>query len=230
MKKKNNKKSVFYTEEKIRKEMKARTNRVADEICMGLKAIRKYPKSVTFFGSARLKPDHKYYKKAKSLGEKISSLGYAVITGGGPGIMQAGNEGSYEATGEGIGFNIELPFEQKANPYVTHNVDFHYFFTRKVSMTFSGEAYLYFPGGFGTLDEFFEIITLIQTKKIPKVPIILVGKDFWNPLIKYFEKTLLSPKFNTISKSDLKLFKILDDEDEILKIVKKAKLRKEYKN
>jgi len=195
---------------------------------MGMRAIRRYPKTVTFFGSARLKEDHKYYQMAVKLAGKLCQEGFAVITGGGPGIMQAGNEGTFKTCGSGIGFNIELPFEQVINPFVTHGVDFHYFFTRKVSMTFSGECYVYFPGGFGTLDEFFEVLTLIQTKKVPKVPVFLVGKEYWNPLIKFFEKTLLN-KFGTISKGDLNLFKVTDDLDEIVKVAKKAKMRNEYK-
>jgi len=212
------------------KDLENRISNVSKELKTGLKAVHKYPKSVTFFGSARLKPSNKYYQFATKLAGEVCKAGYAVVTGGGPGIMEAGNKGTFEACGYGIGFNIELPFEQVLNPYITHNVDFHYFFTRKVSMTFSGEAYVYFPGGFGTLDEFFEIITLIQTKKIPKVPVILVGKKFWEPFIEVFEEKLLK-EFGTISKSDLNLYKVFEAEDEsipeILKIIKKAPLRNE---
>lgn len=168
----------FHTVDEMMRLTDERSNRISNEIRMGLRAIRKYPKSVTIFGSARLPKTHDSYIAAKNLGAKLCAEGYAVITGGGPGIMQAANEGTFTECGSGIGFNIELPFEQVINPYVTHGVDFHYFFTRKVSMTFSGEAYIYFPGGVGTLDEFFEILTLVQTKKIPKVPIVLVGKKF----------------------------------------------------
>ena len=203
-----------------------RQKRMVDELKMGLDAVRSYPKTVTFFGSARLKPGTEYYEKARRLGARCCELGYGVITGGGPGIMQAGNQGTYEQCGTGIGFNIELPFEQVANPYVTHGVDFYYFFTRKVSMTFAGEAYLVFPGGFGTLDEFFEILTLVQTKKMQKVPIILVGTKFWGPLQKWIETTMRD-KHETISPGDINLYRIMDDEDEIMKIIKKAKLREE---
>jgi uncharacterized protein (TIGR00730 family) len=168
----------FHTQKEILQLTQARNKRVVEELTAGICAIRKYPKSVTIFGSARLKPGSEFYEKARSVAGKICEAGYAVITGGGPGIMQGANHGTFDKCGSGIGFNIELPFEQNINPYVTHGVDFHYFFTRKVSMTFSGEVYIYFPGGFGTLDEFFEIMTLIQTKKIPKVPVILVGKEF----------------------------------------------------
>lgn len=222
-------KKKFYTQKKMFDITTKRIKKVENELKEGIRAIRKYPKSVTIFGSARLKPSNKYYKKAQYLAGKICEAGYAVITGGGPGIMQGANQGTFEKCGFAIGFNIELPFEQNINPYVTHGVDFHYFFTRKLSMTFSGEAYIYFPGGFGTLDELFEIITLIQTQKIPKVPVILVGKEFWAPLVKYFEKDLLN-KFGTISKSDLNLYTLTDNEEEIVKIIQKAKLRDEYKN
>lgn len=220
-------KQDFIIAEDIEKQIKKRTSRVEKELEAGMRAIRRYPKSVTFFGSARLKPSHEYYQKAVQLSEKLCQEGFAVITGGGPGIMQAGNEGTYKTCGIGIGFNIELPFEQVLNPYVTHGVDFYYFFTRKVALTFSGECYVYFPGGFGTLDELFEILTLIQTKKIPKVPVVLVGVEFWTPLLKFFENTLIE-KYETISKSDLKLFVLTDDLEEVVKIAKKAKIRNEY--
>lgn len=168
----------FHTQEEMALLTEKRSKLIVNEIKTGIRAIRQYPKSVTFFGSARLKAGSKYYELARSLARKICQEGYAVITGGGPGIMQAANQGTAEACGSAIGFNIELPFEQNINPYVTHGVNFHYFFTRKVSMTFSAEVYIYFPGGFGTMDEFFEILTLVQTKKIPRVPIVLVGKEY----------------------------------------------------
>lgn len=224
-------KKEFVISENILKDIQARNSRISAELEKGFKAIRQYPKSVTFFGSARLKIGNEYYEFARKLSGMVCKTGYCVITGGGPGIMEAGNRGTFEVCGRGTGFNIELPFEQVINPYVTHGVNFHYFFTRKVSMTFSGEAYVYFPGGFGTLDELFEILTLIETKKIPKVPVILVGKKFWQPLIKFFEKTLLKDN-GTISKGDLNSFKLFDttekDAEEIIKIIEKAKLRNEY--
>ena len=191
--------------------------------------ISKFPKSVTFYGSARLKEGTEYYEKARRLAAACCEAGYGVVTGGGPGIMQAGNRGTFEQCGSGIGFNIVLPFEQKANKYVTHGVDFEYFFTRKFSMNFTGEAYLCFPGGFGTLDEFFEILTLVQTGKVEKVPIILVGSDFWNPIMEYSKNTLLD-QFGTISPEDLDLFAVMDDEEQIMEIIKGAPLRGEYYN
>ncbi len=221
---KQEKETIISIEEKI----KNRADRIEKELIAGFKAIRSYPKSVTIFGSARLKEDHPSYIKAKELASRLCSEGYAVITGGGPGIMQAANEGTFKTCGSGIGFNIELPFEQVLNPYITHGVNFHYFFTRKVSMTFSGETYIYFPGGFGTMDELFEIMTLIQTKKIDKVPVILFGTSFWNPLVEFFKKTLLSDEFSTISEKDLDIFTVTDDIDTAVNIVKNAKIRNEY--
>ncbi|QSH39287.1 TIGR00730 family Rossman fold protein [Candidatus Kaiserbacteria bacterium] len=211
----------------IEKELHDRAARIEDELLEGFHAIRNFPKSVTFFGSARFEPNHPYYKIAKSLSARICKEGYAVITGGGPGIMAAGNEGSNQTCNQAVGFNIELPNEQTINEHVTHGVNFHYFFTRKVSLFFSAETYLYFPGGFGTLDEFFELVTLIQTRKVPAVPVILVGSDFWNPIMDVVETVLLD-KFKTISPEDMDLFKITDNEEEILDIIKKAPLRNEY--
>ncbi len=214
------------TKREIEHASKLRVSRISREFSRGFKFIKLYPKSVTFFGSARFKEDNIHYQQARSIAKKLSKLGYAVVTGGGPGIMQAGNHGAYDAGGESVGLNIRLPHEQVVNPYVKSSIDFYYFFSRKVTLSFSAEAYLYFPGGFGTLDEFFEILTLVQTHKIPKVPIILVGSDYWNPLDKFIKEYLLK-KCGTISKEDLDLYKIVDDEEEVIEIVKKAPMRKE---
>lgn len=199
--------------------------RVNQEISGGLDFIKKYPRSVTFFGSARFKEGTKYYEKARSIARKIvEKTGHTIVTGGGPGIMEGGNRGAQEGGGNSLGLGIELPTEQRINPYVTDSVLFYYFFTRKVSLAFSAEAYLFFPGGFGTLDEFFEILTLVQTRKIEKVPIILVGKDYWEPINKLI-KELLYDKFKTIDKEDLGLYTVTEDEDKIVEIVKNAPLR-----
>jgi len=211
----------------IERQLHERAERIEDELLNAFHAIHNFPKSVTFFGSARFKEDHPYYQKAKRISARICKEGFAVITGGGPGIMEAGNHGSNGSCHNAVGFNIELPTEQNINDYVTHGVNFHYFFTRKVALFFSAEAYLYFPGGFGTLDEFFELVTLIQTKKLPPIPTILVGSDYWQPIIDMCKAQLLD-KFETISAEDFDIFKIIDDEDEILEIVKKAPLRNEY--
>ena len=214
------------TKGEIEHASKLRISRISREFSRGFKFIKRYPKSVTFFGSARFKEGSEHYQKARSIAEKLSKLGYAVVTGGGPGIMQAGNHGAYDAGGKSIGLNIRLPDEQVVNPYVKDSIDFYYFFSRKVTLSFSAEAYLYFPGGFGTLDEFFEILTLVQTHKITKVPIILVGSDFWNPLNEFIKKHLLD-EHKAISPEDMDLYKIVDSEEEIIEIVKNAPIRKE---
>ena len=230
-----NKKNICYDEShtphridtEIERMLHERVNRIDDELLDAFHAIKHFPKSVTFFGSARFTEDNPYYKKAKRLSSRICKEGYAVVTGGGPGIMAAGNEGSSTSCHHAVGFNIELPHEQMVNDYITHGVSFHYFFTRKVALFFSAEAYVYFPGGYGTLDEFFELVTLIQTKKLPPTPVILVGAEFWDPVIDMLE-TLCLDRFKTISPGDLDIFKIMDDEDAILEIIKKAPLRSEY--
>lgn len=199
------------------------------ELREAFETISKFPKSITMYGSARLKPGSKYYELAREIAAECCRKGFGVVTGGGPGIMQAGNQGTFESCGSGIGFNIVLPFEQKANEYVTHGVDFTYFFTRKFAMNFTGEAYLCFPGGFGTLDEFFEVLTLVQTGKIQKVPIILVGSDFWQPIMDYALGTLRD-EFTTISPEDVDLFQIMDDKEEIIKVIEHAPMRGEYYN
>ncbi len=217
----------FYFSKDIDGQINERVERIKEEFLDGFYAVRKYPKSVTFFGSARFNEDNIYYQKARILAQKLCKEGFAVITGGGPGIMEAGNRGSKEACNLGIGFNIELPKEQSLNPYITDKLSFHYFFSRKVSMVFSGEAFLFFPGGFGTLDEFFEVLTLVQTKKLPRLPLILVGRAYWEPLHDFITENLLN-KFQTISPEDLNLYRIEDDIDEIVKLVKAAPMRYEY--
>ncbi len=209
----------------IDEENRKRESLINDEIMRGFELIKKtHQKSVTFFGSARFPEDHLYYQKARRIAHLLASRDYAIVTGGGPGIMEAANRGAFEANGRSIGFTIELPHEQNRNPYITDSSDFYYFFTRKVMLTFSAEAYLMFPGGFGTLDETFEILTLIQTKKIDSIPVILVGKEFWEPLRTVFNNELFK-KFSTIDEQDLNLFIITDDEDEIVRIVEKAPVR-----
>lgn len=197
------------------------------ELLDGLRAVHAYPKSVTFFGSARFTEDSADYQKARSLAARICKEGYAVITGGGGGIMEAGNRGTNEVCGYGIGFNIELPKEQTINKYVTHGVNFSFFAPRKIALFFSAEAYVFFPGGFGTLDELFQLLTLIQTNKAPQTPVILVGKTYWKAVDKLIKKTLLG-KYKTISPQDRDIYQILDDEEKIMEIIKGAPLRTEY--
>jgi uncharacterized protein (TIGR00730 family) len=198
---------------------------VNEELRQGMDFMVKYPLSVTMFGSARLKPDHVYYQKAERIANRIvRELSYAVASGGGPGIMEAANKGAFEAKGNSLGLTIKLPMEQVTNPYATDSADFYFFFTRKVMLAYSAEAYLFFPGGFGTVDEFSEILTLVQTNKIARVPMILVGEAFWRPLDDWF-KAQMEDSNMMISPGDRDLYTITDDEDLILKIIKEAPIR-----
>lgn len=210
---------------------KKRVELITNEFTNGFEFLEDHPKSVTVFGSSRTEPGEIYYEKAVELGKKIANeLGYSVITGGGPGIMEAINRGAFEARGNSVGITIKLPNEQKTNGYLTDQIALTYFFTRKVFLSFSAEAYIFFPGGYGTLDEFFEIITLVQTKKIEPVPIILYGSDYWRPLEKFIKETLLAEKY--IDSDDMALFKIEDNDDKVIEIIRKSPVRNgiEYKH
>ncbi len=197
--------------------------RIMSEFVEGFQFISESSNEVTFFGSARLKPNTKWYKEADKLGKLLAEGGYTVITGGGPGIMEAGNKGASQAGGVSIGLNIQLPNEQRVNKYVNKSRAFHYFFTRKVMLAASAQAYVYFPGGFGTMDEFFEIITLIQTGKMEKIPVVVIGKEYWGGLIKWIEDVHV--KMGTVDKEDLKLFKLVETAEEAMKIISKSKER-----
>jgi uncharacterized protein (TIGR00730 family) len=196
------------------------------EFRQGFDLIHRYPASVTIFGSTRFTEDNKYYKMARETARRIADeLGYAVVTGGGPGIMEAGNRGAVDGNTPSLGLTIRLPFEQRTNDYVEHEVSFYYFFSRKVMLSYSSEAYIYFPGGFGTMDEFFEILTLVQTKKAEHLPIILMGSEYWKPLDEFIRKQLLET-YGTISPEDPDLYVITDDIDEAVKMVAEAPIRK----
>jgi len=194
--------------------------KIMSEFVEGYERMSKIGPSVSIFGSARTKPDNKYYEIAKEIAEKLANLGYGIITGGGPGIMEAGNHGAQKGGGKSVGLNIDLPFEQNHNPYIDaeHNLEFDYFFVRKVIFVKYSQAFVVMPGGFGTLDEMFEAITLIQTKKINNRPIVLVGKSYWKGLIDWIKLAMLEEEQN-ISDSDLDLFKMVDTADEAVKYV-----------
>jgi uncharacterized protein (TIGR00730 family) len=198
-----------------------RVFRIMSEFVAGFELLRKYGLAATIFGSARFQPGDKYYKEAEELASRLAKKGFAIITGGGPGIMEAANVGGFKVGGKSVGLNIELPFEQKLNPYTTESLDFYFFFSRKVMLAFASEVYIYFPGGFGTLDEFCEILTLVQTRKIQRIPIVLYGADFWNPFIDFFKTTMLK-KYQTISKEDLELFQVVDSVEDAMKYITKA--------
>jgi uncharacterized protein (TIGR00730 family) len=190
-----------------------RVFRIMSEFVDGFDTLRKYSTAATFFGSARLRPGDPTYKDAETLAAKLARDGFSIITGGGPGIMEAANVGAFKVGGKSVGLNIELPTEQRLNPYVTESKQFHFFFSRKVMLAFASEVYVYFPGGFGTLDELLEIVTLIQTGKISRIPIVLYSKDFWTPLITFMNDQL-AEKYKTIDRADLELFKVVDSVEE----------------
>lgn len=194
--------------------------KIMGEFVNGYEKLSKIGPCVSIFGSARTKPDHKYYKLTEEVAKKIVEHGYGVITGGGPGIMEAGNKGAHIAGGTSVGLNIYLPFEQHDNPYIDSDksLDFDYFFVRKVMFVKYSQGFVVMPGGFGTLDELFEAITLIQTNKIEKFPIILVGTDFWKGLLDWIKITLLDSHMN-ISDKDLDLVHLVDTPEEVISIL-----------
>ncbi|MDB2495474.1 TIGR00730 family Rossman fold protein [Flavobacteriaceae bacterium] len=196
--------------------------KIMGEFVNGYEKLSRIGPCVSIFGSARTKPEDEYYQLAESIAKKLSDNGYGVITGGGPGIMEAGNKGAHNAGGTSVGLNIELPFEQHDNPYIDSDksIDFDYFFVRKVMFVKYSQGFIVMPGGFGTLDELFEAITLIQTHKIGKFPIILVGKKFWSGLVNWIKETLLD-SYHNISKEDIDLINIVDTDDEVIEILNK---------
>lgn len=194
--------------------------KVMAEFVDGYEKLAKIGPCVSIFGSARLKPESKYYEMAVEIAEKITKLGFGIITGGGPGIMEAGNKGAFNAQGRSIGLNIDLPFEQHFNPYInkSYSMNFDYFFVRKVMFVKYSQGFVVMPGGFGTLDELTEAMTLIQTNKIGKFPIVLVGSEFWGGLLDWFKATLL--KEGMIAADDLDLYRVVDTADEAVAHIK----------
>ncbi len=198
---------------------KARAKAYAKDLENGLSIIRTYPQGVTILGSARLPEDDFYCQKARELGGLLAQNGHTVITGGGPGIMEAANRGAYEYGGRSIGLNIELDHEQHPNPYLTDSLDFRYFFARKVMLAMSGKVYVFFPGGLGTLDELSEIVILMQERKMPKMPVFFYGTEFWSPLDKFIRETMVPMKL--VSENDPKIYKLTNDLEEIVKAANK---------
>ena len=195
-----------------------RVFRIMAEFVESFEMLSDLGPAISVFGSSQSRPGQKYYKLAEELGAKLAKAGFAVTTGGGPGIMEAANKGAFEADGTSIGLNIALPLEQVPNRYQNVSLDFHYFFARKVMFVKYAMAFVGFPGGFGTLDEFFESMTLIQTGKTPPTKVVLVGSDFWNPLADWVREMLLE-KHETISPEDMDLFTITDDVDEAVRLI-----------
>ncbi len=187
--------------------------RVFWQFIKGFRTLHSIGPCITVFGSARFKEDHKYYQTAREMGRRIAKKGFATMTGGGPGIMEAANRGAYEEGGVSVGCNIQLPFEQKPNIYMNKSITFEHFFVRKVLLTKYSYAFIIMPGGFGTMDEFFETLTLVQTKSISQFPIVLFGKEYFQPLMEMIEHM---SREGTISKSDLDLVLVTDDYDEAI--------------
>jgi len=208
--------------------------KVVAEFVEGFERLNRIGPCISIFGSARTKPEHPYYKKAVEIAYRLSQEGYGIITGGGPGIMEAGSKGAHTEGGVSVGLNIELPFEQGSNQYVDRdkNLNFNYFFVRKVMFVKYAQAFVVFPGGFGTLDELFELLTLVQTGKIDKVPVVLVGSEFWSGL-KSWIKTVMLEKNGNISADDMDLIPIVDSVEEIVQIINEhythSLLRPNYK-
>ncbi len=192
--------------------------RIMSEFVEGFETLSKIGPAVSIFGSARTKPEDPDYKKAEKIAGLLVKEGYALITGGGPGIMEAANKGAYQADGKSIGLNIELPQEQTPNPFIKTMIDFRYFFCRKVMFVKYAKAFVIMPGGFGTLDEFFESITLIQTEKIEKFPVILVDSSYWQGLLDWIKKDVEAS--GRISEGEMDIFKVIDDPEDVVKVIK----------
>lgn len=202
-----------------------RVFRIMAEFIEGFTMLGGLPKSVTVFGSARVNEDNPHYQAARELGRQLAKAQIGVVTGGGPGIMEAANRGAFEAGGASIGLNIQLPREQSTNPWVTQSETFNYFYTRKVMLAFAAEAYIYFPGGFGTLDEFYEIINLISTGKIDRhIPVILYGTEYWQPLLAWMRHAL-ADRYEMITPEEMSLINLVDSVEDVIEIVRQTKPR-----
>ena len=208
--------------QKINKNIYDHIKEIGKEFKGGFEVLERYPNTVTVFGSARSKSDSFHYQQAEKLSAKIvRELGFAIVTGGGPGIMEAASKGAKEAGGRALGLTIELPRGQITNEYVTETYDFKYFFARKALLTFSARAFVFFPGGYGTLDELTNILNLTQGEKIPHVPILLVGKDYWDQFADFLRKAMID-HHHTIDEADFAAFKITDDLNEVVAIIKQV--------
>jgi hypothetical protein len=224
MEEKNEKKPHVKRAHRTWTELKAENSwtmfKILAEFVEGYERLNRIGPCVSIFGSARTKPDNKYYQLATEVASLLVDEGYGIITGGGPGIMEAGNKGAKEAAGPSVGLNIDLPFEQGFNPYIDMDkvFNFNYFFVRKVMFVKYAQAFVVLPGGFGTLDELFEVLTLVQTKKITPIPIILMGTEFWGGLKAWIDEVMFE-KFHNVSPGDSNLLPMTDDPEEVVKII-----------
>ncbi len=201
----------------FKKKERDRIARIVDEFEMGFKKLGRFRNAVSIFGSSRLEPGDEYYKLAQDTAYRLVKAGYQVITGGGPGLMEAANKGAHRGGGISIGLNIYIPTEQKANEFVTDLLEFHYFFVRKVMFVRYARAFVIFPGGYGTLDELFESINLIQTNRIPRFPVVLVGSRYWQGLLHWVMATVL--RRGCIGEGDLSLFSLVDRPEDVVKVI-----------
>lgn len=204
--------------EKMTIEDLERINAYSKDLAAGLKMVRSFPQGVTIFGSARLPQDSKYCEMARQLGEELAKNGHAVITGGGPGIMEAASKGAYEIGGRSVGFNITLAHEQFPNPYLSETYTFEYFFARKVSLAMAAKVFVFFPGGFGTMDELSEILCLMQENKMPKMPVFLVGADYWSAFDVVIKRMI---ELGLVKAEDAEIFKITDDVMDVVEAANK---------
>jgi uncharacterized protein (TIGR00730 family) len=215
----------------FRSSMHWRIFRIMAELLDGWQFLADYRNNVAVFGSSRVSQTHPWYLQALHFSEKLANNGFTVITEGGPGIMQAANQGASQAKaknkGESVGFNIKLEHQSRVNPYVKKGVDFHYFFVRNLMMSYSSRAYVFFPGGLGTLDNLTGIITLMQTKKITRTPIILISSEFWDPVNRWIKRSMLD-KFHAINPEDMDLYTIVDKLDDAIEIIKNSPIRNEF--
>ncbi|MFA5411374.1 MAG: TIGR00730 family Rossman fold protein [Candidatus Omnitrophota bacterium] len=211
--KKNNSRESFVSEDTWR------VFRIMSEFVDGFEVLSQIGQAVSIFGSSRLKPSNKYYKLAEETAYLLAKEGYAIITGSGPAIMEAANKGAQRAGGHSVGLNIQIPHEQKANKYVETLLDFRYFFVRKVMFVKYAKAFVIMPGGYGTLDEFTEAINLIQTERIPRFPVVLLGSEYWRGLLDWLKDTVL--KSGNITKKELELFTLVDEPKDVVEVIKK---------
>ncbi len=201
-----------------------RVFRIMSEFVEGFEVLSEIGKAVSIFGSSRIKPGNQYYQLTEKIAYLLAKEGYAIITGSGPGVMEAANKGARRAGGHSVGLNIQIPSEQKPNKYVDTLLDFRYFFVRKVMFVKYAKAFVIMPGGYGTLDEFTEAINLIQTERIPKFPVILFGREYWNGMLEWLRNTVL--KDSNISREDLDIFTVVDEPKEVVTAIKKFYNRK----
>jgi len=208
-----------YLLDSLSREESWRVFRIMAEFVESIEILSRVNNAVTIFGSARTRPGDEYYLKTEKLARLLAQSGFGVITGGGSGIMEAGNKGAADAGGESVGLNIKLPFEQKPNPYANVHIEYKYFFIRKVMFIKYALAYVIMPGGFGTMDELFEALTLIQTKKVKGFPLILMGSDYWKGLLDWVKNTMLPN--GMISPEDLELIQVIDEPEDVVKHIKR---------